>query len=289
MRKKQPPPPKTHEKRLPEVYNRKSTGKNKPTFFHIYYHFLSALVNNRPTPVPVWKSDLHSTMASWIEDGEGYLKCLENKHCVSNEYIQKELALFQQYLTPVTFGLAIHDIFFLEAHDNVPITKLYIKKRVAYSLHYENIKAFLIKRGHYNHRYEDASSSHMLPKIETKATPTASGKHDTIFFQFFQSILDSRADDKTQKILGSKLFAQTRRYVFSKQNQISESDLVPTTHHTTYQYLRDDLNLTMFGINMNRLLIKPGVAIKKLTNAGTVYIINFEKLHQHILDHTSKE
>jgi hypothetical protein len=125
-------------------------------------------------------------------------------------------------------------------------------------------------------------------------------QNDAIFYQFFQRILDSQpknSDDdddddkpKIMKISGSKLFAQMRQFVFSKQRIIHDSNGPdPTTHHTTFQNIRSSLNITMFGVNMNRLLIRPVAAIKKLTNAGTVYVIDLEKLNQLILNQTNEE
>ena len=292
MAKKQSSPKNEHEKKLPKIYNRKSTSKNKPTFQHIYHHFFSALVNNRSTPPTVLKSDLHNAVARWAQDGEGYLEYVDNKRGVSRDYILQELVLFRQYLTPVTLGIAIHDIFLLEDHDTNIITKHIIKKRVAYTLYPKNIKAFLTKRGHYNNRYEHPSSHRLLPQIQTS---DSAHPYDVLFFQFFQSILDSRADEEqprlnVRKISGSKLLLQMRQFVFSKQSGISsDSGDKYTAFHTTFQNIRNDLNFTMFGNNMNRLLISPGVAIKKLTNAGTVYTINLEKLSQHVLEHTSEE
>ena len=300
---KQPP----SEKKLPEKYNRKSTSKNKPTFPHIFHHFLSALVNNNQgTPtITALKSDLYTSMATWIEDGQGYLRYLDNARGVSDNYIQKELVLFRQYLTPTTFGLAIQDICLL-LHDQAIISKSFIRKRVAYTLHYENVKSFLINGNNYNYQYEHPAAYSTLPRIEThigSASPENMkliSQNDAIFYQFFQRILDSQpknSDDdddddkpKIMKISGSKLFAQMRQFVFSKQRIIHDSNGPdPTTHHTTFQNIRSSLNITMFGVNMNRLLIRPVAAIKKLTNAGTVYVIDLEKLNQLILNQTNEE
>lgn len=311
-----------HEKKLPEKYNRKSTSKHKPTFHHIFHHFFSALVNTTTTTTTtatttVLKADLYSTMAAWIDDGQGYLRYLDNKRGASEIYIQKELALFQQYLTPATFGRALQDLSFDAQHtiDANPngITKLYIKKRVAYVLHYETIKTFLIKYDYYNRQYEHVPSSlsRLLPKLDTHPKTLASASStaikrqcDAIFYQFFQSILDSQPNQgdnngdapklKFLKISGSNLFGKMRQYVFSKQRIVHDDDTTsphpyPTALHTTLQTIRGALNTTMFGVNMNRLLIQPGTAIKKLTNTGTIYAIHLEKLSQLILEQTNEE
>jgi hypothetical protein len=246
-------------------------------------------------------------MAAWIDDGQGYLRYLDNKRGASEIYIQKELALFQQYLTPVTFGLAIHNIFFLDDdqfHDVIkPMTKLLIKKRVAYTLDYEKLKVFLVKRGYYNYQCEHPSSIMLLSKIETntaaldmQANVQQQKQNDDIFFQFFQESIVVMMDSSTSsagskiKISGSKLLDQMKKYIFLKQTEISQkSNGLLLSDHTNLQNMRDRLNATMFGINMNRLLIKPAVAIKKLTNAATIYIIDLKKLKQHILDHQQHE
>ena len=76
-----------NETKLPKKYNRKSTSKNKPTFDHIYHHFFSALANSNAktkqqatttAAAVVLRSDLYSTISSWIEKGEGYLKYYDN-------------------------------------------------------------------------------------------------------------------------------------------------------------------------------------------------------------------
>lgn len=280
--------------KLPTVYKRKSTSKNKPTFEHIYYDFFSALVNNSSKHLEVMKTDIKEAMYTWVDNGL-YLKNFDNKRKFSYAYLQQELLLFQDYFSSSTFGHFINKIFFkggacttktkktvttpftqttvitvVKHKKRAPghniISKIIKKNGLAYSIHCDKLKAFLINSKNYNDKYEDEEVKTSLSQVFP--IPGCSTR-DNVYNEFFKSLSQSQTQNK--KIKGSDLFKAIKD--FTRQLREQKGD-----DRETIKQMDEHLNITRFGMDMNRLLIAKGLAEKNYTNAGTIYTIYMDKL-----------
>jgi hypothetical protein len=266
-----------NEKKLPLLYNRRS--RNKVTFDHIYYNFLSALVNMKTLEKLVMKDHLFKAMHAWITQNQ-YMENYDNKLRVSYAYNEKELELFKQQFTRKTFGIALDRCVINtqmptttsttetetetvivttipKINNAQSIKRVFKRDGIAYSINYDKLKQFLKYNQNYNKAYEnDEVQKAFLPPSHFSAKNSYIGR----YHEFFKNLYENTSTE-TFKISGLDLFKLVKAFI---------KPPIPT--------------MTRFGVDMKKFLLDPKVAEKKYASSGTFYIFSMEKLQKKLTD-----